>query len=111
VSCLKYYAPNAKKPFHQEHQVVKQGQDGEDTDIEAKKNATLDQNIFKKDLEKVIKDNLKGSKNMTTRDNPNAYLTSSHSNIKRLPLYMAHTIDFGIFHEDAVMTFAEIAAQ
>ena len=27
-----------------------------------------------------------------------------------MPLYMAHTIDFGLFHESAVMDFAEQAA-
>jgi len=28
-----------------------------------------------------------------------------------MPLYLAHTVDFAIFHEDAVMRFAEDQAQ
>ena len=47
ATTLNYYPSNEKKPFHQEHQVVKKGsQDKEVVDTEARKNATLNEKIF-----------------------------------------------------------------
>lgn len=48
------YSKKSKKPFHQEHQGVVQGEISKDSIDLMKKNATLDDTAFKKDILKEL---------------------------------------------------------
>jgi hypothetical protein len=61
-----------KKPFHQEHQGA---QEGDVQDTTTRKNATLDEAIFNKDLVATAKEALKKAQN--TKDNEYQFIQLS----------------------------------
>lgn len=59
-----------------------------------------------------MKDELKEAKKNSNKDNSyRPHINASRHLLDNMPHYLAHTVDFSLFHEEAVMNFAESMAQ
>ena len=73
-----------------------------------RKNATIDLSLFKKDFVAEAKQKIKEMTN--NKCSPYELINRCDEILSDMPIFMAHTIDFTIFHPESVMRFAKRAA-